>query len=122
MRDYIHVMDLADAHVRALRYLIDGGETTAINLGTGTGTTVRELLQAIEAVTGRPFPVEVVERRPGDAPTLVADNARARETLGWTPTRTLSDIVRSAWCWHQAERDRPPVQRNAAASEAIIPS
>lgn len=106
VRDYIHVMDLADAHVRALRYLLDGGETTAINLGTGTGTTVKELVETIRRTTNRPFPVEVVERRPGDAPCLVANNTRAREVLGWTPTRTLDDIVRTAWRWHAAEIER----------------
>ncbi len=120
VRDYIHVMDLADAHVRALTYLLNGGDTTVVNLGTGVGTTVRELLSAIETVTGRPFPVEITGRRPGDAETLVADNGRARELLGWAPARTLEDIIRSAWTWHRAERDRPESVRNAAASEAII--
>lgn len=105
VRDYIHVMDLADAHVRALKYLLEGGETTVFNLGTGTGTTVRELIDTIRRTTNRPFPVEVAARRQGDAPVLVADNARAREVLGWRPTRTLDDIVRTAWRWHAAERD-----------------
>ena len=86
--------------------LLDGGETTAINLGTGTGTTVKELVETIRRTTNRPFPVEVVERRPGDAPCLVANNTRAREVLGWTPTRTLDDIVRTAWRWHAAEIER----------------
>ena len=106
VRDYVHVTDLADAHVRALTYLLDGGETTAFNLGSGTGTTVRELVDAVRRTTNLPFPVEVAGRRTGDAPCLVADNARARQVLGWTPTRTLDDIVRSAWRWHAAERDR----------------
>ncbi|VXC02463.1 UDP-glucose 4-epimerase GalE [Brevundimonas sp. G8] len=105
MRDYVHVMDLADAHVRALKYLLDGGETTVFNLGAGTGTTVRELIDTIRCTTNRPFPVETAPRRPGDAPCLVADNSRAREVLGWRPTRTLDDIVRTAWRWHAAERD-----------------
>ena len=122
VRDYIHVMDLADAHVRALRYLLAGGQTTAVNLGTGTGTTVRELLSAIETETGRPFPVEVTGRRAGDAASLVALNDKARDLLGWTPARTLSEIVRSAWAWHVAEIDRPDTRRNANASEAIIPA
>jgi UDP-glucose 4-epimerase len=106
VRDYIHVLDLADAHVRALRYLLDGGETTAFNLGTGTGTTVSELIDTIRRTTNKPFPVEVVARREGDAPCLVADNRRAREVLGWRPTRSLDDIVRSAWRWHAAEGER----------------
>jgi UDP-glucose 4-epimerase len=106
VRDYVHVMDLADAHVRALRYLLEGGATTAINLGTGTGTTVKELVETIQRITNRPFPVDVVERRSGDAPCLVADNSRAREVLGWTPKRNLDDIVRTAWRWHAAEATR----------------
>lgn len=106
VRDYIHVMDLADGHVRALKYLLDGGETTVFNLGTGTGTTVKELIEAIRRTTNKPFEVEVVARRPGDAPSLVANNSRAREVLGWRPTRTLDDIVRSAWRWHAAEQAR----------------
>lgn len=105
VRDYVHVMDLADAHVRALKYLLDGGETTVFNLGTGTGTTVSELIDTIRRTTNRPFPVEIAPRRPGDAPCLVADNSRAREVLGWRPTRTLDDIVRTAWRWHAAERE-----------------
>ena len=108
VRDYIHVMDLADAHVRALKYLLDGGETTVFNLGTGTGTTVKELIDTIRRTTNQPFPVETVGRRAGDAPCLVANNSRAREVLGWAPTRTLDDIVRTAWRWHAAERDRRP--------------
>jgi UDP-glucose 4-epimerase len=106
VRDYIHVMDLADAHVRALKYLLAGGETTVFNLGTGTGTTVKELIDTIRRTTNQPFPVEMAPRRAGDAPCLVANNSRAREVLGWAPTRTLDDIVRTAWRWHAAERDR----------------
>jgi UDP-glucose 4-epimerase len=100
VRDYIHVLDLADAHVRAVDYLLKGGETVELNLGTGTGTTVKELLAAISAVSGRPFPVEYVGRRDGDSTSLVADNARAREVLGWQPRFNLEEIIRSAWHWH----------------------
>ena len=85
VRDFVHVMDLADAHSRAVRYLLDGGDSVALNLGTGDGTTVRELLATIERVSGRRFPVEYVERREGDSPALVADNAKAKSVLGWTP-------------------------------------
>lgn len=106
VRDYIHVLDLADAHVRALRYLLDGGETTAINLGTGVGTSVKELISAVQRTTNQWFATETVGRRPGDAPCLVADDSRARELLGWAPRRTLDEIVQSAWRWHAAERDR----------------
>jgi len=100
VRDYIHVLDLADAHVRAVEYLLKGGDSVALNLGTGTGTTVRELLGAIEEVSNRPFPVEYIGRREGDSHTLVANNDKARDVLGWVPQYDLSEIIRSAWNWH----------------------
>ncbi|NEJ69984.1 UDP-glucose 4-epimerase GalE [Rhizobium phaseoli] len=100
VRDYIHVLDLADAHVRAVEYLLKGGDSVALNLGTGTGTTVRELLGAIEDVSNRPFPVEYIGRREGDSHTLVANNDKARDVLGWVPQYDLSEIIRSAWNWH----------------------
>ena len=100
VRDYIHVLDLADAHVAALKRLLDGGGSEVFNLGTGTGTTVRELIDAIRRITGRPFEVTETGRRPGDAPVLVADNKKARETLGWSPRYGLDDIVAHAWDWH----------------------
>jgi UDP-glucose 4-epimerase len=100
VRDYIHVLDLADAHVRAVQYLLDGGDSVALNLGTGTGTTVKELLSAIEDVTQKPFPVEYVGRREGDSTTLVANNDKAKAVLGWVPQYNLSQIIQSAWDWH----------------------
>ncbi|AVA23568.1 MULTISPECIES: UDP-glucose 4-epimerase GalE [unclassified Rhizobium] len=100
VRDYIHVLDLADAHVRAVEYLLRGGESVALNLGTGTGTTVKELLSTIETVSNRPFPVEYVGRREGDSTTLVANNDKARDILGWSPKYDLSRIIESAWNWH----------------------
>lgn len=100
VRDYIHVLDLADAHVRAVEYLLKGGESIALNLGTGTGTTVKELLGAIEDVSQRPFPVEYIGRREGDSHTLVANNDKARDVLGWVPQYNLSQIIQSAWNWH----------------------
>ncbi|MFC5756401.1 UDP-glucose 4-epimerase GalE [Rhizobium sp. GCM10022189] len=100
VRDYIHVLDLADAHVRAVQYLLDGGSSVALNLGTGTGTTVKELLGAIEDVSSKPFPVEYIGRREGDSHTLVANNDRARDVLGWVPQYDLSQIIQSAWNWH----------------------
>ncbi|XAZ23394.1 UDP-glucose 4-epimerase GalE [Sinorhizobium sp. B11] len=100
VRDYIHVLDLADAHVRAVQYLLDGGESVALNLGTGTGTTVKELLGAIEDVSRKPFPVEYIGRREGDSHTLVANNDKARDVLGWVPQYDLSRIIQSAWNWH----------------------
>ncbi|MDK4706471.1 UDP-glucose 4-epimerase GalE [Rhizobium sp. CNPSo 4062] len=100
VRDYIHVLDLADAHVRAVEYLLDGGDSVALNLGTGTGTTVKELLGTIETVSNRPFPVEYVGRREGDSTTLVANNDKARDILGWSPQYDLTEIIQSAWNWH----------------------
>ncbi len=100
VRDYIHVLDLADAHVRAVEYLLDGGDSVALNLGTGTGTTVKELLGTIETVSNRPFPVEYVGRREGDSTTLVANNDKARDILGWSPKYDLTEIIQSAWNWH----------------------
>lgn len=100
VRDYIHILDLADAHVRAVDYLLAGGDTVELNLGTGTGTTVKELLDAITEVSGKPFPVEYTDRREGDSTTLVADNRLAKEILGWEPKYSLTDIIRSAWKWH----------------------
>ncbi|MDO9248152.1 MAG: GDP-mannose 4,6-dehydratase, partial [Phenylobacterium sp.] len=106
VRDYIHVLDLADAHVLALRHLLAGGGSDVFNLGTGTGTSVRELVAAIQAVAGGGFDAQTAPRRPGDAPALVADNRKAREVLGWSPRYRLNDIIESAWRWHQAESAR----------------
>ena len=100
VRDYIHIFDLADAHVRAVDYLLGGGETVELNLGTGTGTTVKELLDTISEVSGKPFPVEYTGRREGDSTTLVANNQKARDVLGWEPKHTLNEIIKSAWDWH----------------------
>ena len=100
VRDYIHVLDLADAHVRAVDYLLAGGESVQLNLGTGTGTTVKELLGAIADVSKRPFPVEYTGPREGDSTTLVANNDKAREVLGWVPRYDLEQIIQSAWNWH----------------------
>jgi UDP-glucose 4-epimerase len=86
--------------VRAVQYLLDGGDSVALNLGTGTGTTVKELLSAIEDVTRQPFPVEYAGRREGDSTTLVANNDKAKAVLGWVPQYDLSQIIQSAWKWH----------------------
>ncbi|HEY3917506.1 MAG TPA: UDP-glucose 4-epimerase GalE [Stellaceae bacterium] len=102
IRDYIHVQDLADAHVRALRYLEDGGESCALNLGTGHGHSVRETIDAARRVTGRAIPSRDSARRPGDPPVLVADPSRARATLGWIPALgALDQIIGTAWAWHE---------------------
>jgi len=100
IRDYIHVDDLAGAHVAALRYLQEGGESDAFNLGTGTGHSVREVIRAIEATGSRPVPVKEVARRPGDPAELVADAAKAGAVLGWRAEHSdLKTIVESAWRW-----------------------
>jgi UDP-glucose 4-epimerase len=106
VRDYIHVLDLADAHVLALRKLLAGGASDIFNLGTGTGTSVLELLEAIRWVSGSNFDPEKAPRRQGDAPVLVADNRKAREELGWTPQYDLRAIVQTAWRWHETENAR----------------
>ena len=100
IRDYIHVMDLADAHWLALEYLAAGGRSTAFNLGNGDGYSVQQVIDVARQVTGRAIPVQEGPRRAGDPARLVADAARAREVLGWRPHRTgLVDIVRDAWHW-----------------------
>lgn len=101
IRDYVHVTDLAAAHVQGLEKLLDGSiSSQALNLGTGEGASVREVIDVARAVTGREFKVIESARRPGDPPELVAAANRARQALGWTPTRSgLSDIVGSAWDW-----------------------
>jgi UDP-arabinose 4-epimerase len=100
VRDYIHVSDLAEAHVSALRYLHAGGTSTALNLGTGNGHSVAEVIRIAERVTGSKIPQRVTNRRPGDPPVLVADPSRAAKILGWEPQlSSLENIVSSAWAW-----------------------
>jgi UDP-glucose 4-epimerase len=102
IRDYIHVCDLATAHVAALRYLLDGGETVALNLGTGKGHSVLEIIESVGRVTGRDLPVRHGARRPGDPPVLVADPAKARRLIGFAAGWTeLDRVVESAWRWHR---------------------
>lgn len=100
VRDYVHVLDLADAHVRAIERLVGGGDSFAANLGTGDGVTVLELLAAIERVTGRAPPLKRALRREGDSPALVADNSWARRELGWAPRRGIDEVIAHAWQWH----------------------
>lgn len=101
IRDYIHVTDLAEAHVAALRALLAGAQSRAYNLGTGMGYSVRQVLETIEKVTGRPVPHDVGPRRPGDPAELVADPSAAGRDLGWSPRKSdLDSIVGTAWAWH----------------------
>jgi UDP-glucose-4-epimerase GalE len=99
VRDYVHVNDLADAHVRALQHLEKGGDSLAVNLGTGRGNSVLEVIHAAESATGRPVRRTIEPRRPGDPPVLVADPAKAQRVLGWTAQRNLADIVSTARIW-----------------------
>jgi UDP-glucose-4-epimerase GalE len=101
VRDYIHVNDLADAHIRALDYMAGGGNSEKFNLGVGQGYSVREVLSCVERVGGKPVPAQVAPRREGDPPVLVANAARAARVLGWTPRfDTLESIIHTAWRWH----------------------
>jgi UDP-glucose 4-epimerase len=102
VRDYIHVTDLADAHVLALQHLERGGASAALNLATGKGYSVREVIAAAERVTQHRIPRREAARRPGDPPALVADAGRARTLLGWTPRHSdLDTILATAWAWHR---------------------
>lgn len=103
VRDYIHVVDLAEAHLAALEYLGAGGESGAFNLGTGRGYSVAEVIAEAERVAGREVPTAEGPRREGDPPALVADPSRAHERLGWRPTRSsLGQILEDAWRFHSA--------------------
>ena len=105
IRDYIHVADLADAHIRALERLESQDGFDAFNLGNGDGYSIRQVIAAVERVSGRPTPFVIAARRPGDAPALVADSAKAKAILGWRPALTsLDDIVGSAWKWSGVRR------------------
>ncbi len=101
VRDYINVEDLAKAHLLALKYLLNGGQTNFFNLGTNEGNSVKEVFDACEKVTGKNIPVEVQERRAGDPATLIADNRKAKEVLGWTPEKTLEDSIKTAYAWEE---------------------
>jgi UDP-glucose 4-epimerase len=102
VRDYIHVADLAEAHVAALEHLLRGGASNAFNVGTGSGHTVMEVIRVVEEVTGKRVPYEIAARREGDANELVADSTKLRRTLGWQPKRSdLREIVRDAWSYFQ---------------------
>ncbi len=104
IRDYIHVNDLADAHLKALEYLNDGNESTAINLGTGSGYSVLEIIKEVEKIAGISVKYEIVERREGDPAVLVADNKKAKKLLGWSPQNKLSDIILNSLNWHKSPK------------------
>ena len=101
IRDYIHVTDLAEAHILAVEYLMKGGESNVFNLGNGVGYSVREVVETARKVTGHPIPAVEIPRRAGDPARLVASGEKAKTVLGWEPKITsLEDIIRSAWVWH----------------------
>jgi UDP-glucose-4-epimerase GalE len=104
VRDYVHVEDLAAAHVAAVDYLQCGGENVTLNLGTGRGSSVLEVLRATERVHGAPVPHEIVARRPGDPAVVYADSSRAEHVLGWRAVRGLDQIIESAYRWHASGR------------------
>ena len=102
VRDYIHVNDLADAHVLGLKYLLSGGESEVFNLGNGNGFSVREVIETAREVTGLEIPAQESDRRPGDAPILVGSSDKVRSLLGWNPQYAdLKQIISHAWQWHQ---------------------
>jgi UDP-glucose-4-epimerase GalE len=102
VRDYIHVADLADAHVRALKYLLSGGKTCALNLANAHGYSVMDVIQTAERVCGKPIKIEMASRRAGDPPVLIGSSDRAREVLGWKPVRSALEVqIADAWNWMQ---------------------
>ncbi|HTW31305.1 MAG TPA: UDP-glucose 4-epimerase GalE [Candidatus Sulfotelmatobacter sp.] len=105
IRDYIHVNDLASVHVKALEHLAAGKDSFAVNVGTGKGESVQEVIAAVEKVTGKPVPRKMVPRRAGDPPALVANPAKVQALLGWKATRDLNDIVTTAWNWMEQRRE-----------------
>lgn len=106
IRDYIHVSDLADAHLRAVEHLLNGGSSDVFNLGNGQGFSVKEVIAKVKEVTGIDFPVVVQPRRSGDPAVLIASSEKARTVLGWTPSHSdLGNIIQSAWQWHQSHPD-----------------
>jgi UDP-glucose 4-epimerase len=108
VRDYIHVTDLAQAHVQGLEYLLKGGDTNIFNLGNGNGFSVREVIEVARQVTQREIKAIECDRRPGDPPALVGSSEKARTLLGWNPQYAdLQDIIRHAWNWHQTRHSNP---------------
>lgn len=105
IRDYIHVLDLCEAHVLALEYLFAGNKSDIFNLGSGEGFSVLEMIEAARKVTGHPILCEVAPRRAGDPAVLIASSDKARKVLGWKPTReNIEVMIRDAWCWEQNKR------------------
>ncbi len=113
VRDYVHVSDLADAHVLALQKLMSKNESFTLNLGTGTGSSVLQIIEAVETFSGKKIAVRLEAARPGEPHTLLADGARARTELGWNPSRSgLKNIVETAWKWHSLLAEQSPIVRS----------
>jgi UDP-glucose 4-epimerase len=106
IRDFIHVSDLADAHVLGLKYLLQGGDTQVFNLGNGNGFSIKQVIETAREVTGREIKVQECDRRPGDPPVLSGSSDKARRILGWNPQFSdLSEILAHAWQWHQQRHE-----------------
>jgi len=104
VRDYIHINDLADAHLKAIEFLLNNNRSEIINLGTGNGYSVMEIINKTKEITGKNFQVEVVKRRPGDPAKLIADNKKASSLLNWSPKYGLTEIIESAYNWHKNQK------------------
>lgn len=117
IRDYIHVMDLADAHIKALEYMRAGGGSEVYNLGTGRGSSVQQIINLAQRVADKPIPVEYTARRPGDPAAIWADSSKAQSLLGWQPCYGLEEIVASAWRWHSTH---PYGYSDAPSSPAVV--
>ena len=101
IRDYIHVMDLADAHIKAMNYLDKEKSSDAFNLGSSLGYSVKEIIGRVEEITGKKIPIEISERREGDPPILISSSEKAKSVLGWNSRYSLDEIIDSAWKWHK---------------------
>lgn len=122
VRDYVHVADLAAAHVLAVRSLLGGGQSQAVNLGTGSGFSVKQVIETSEQVTGRKINAKVGPRRPGDPPILIADHGSARAALGWVPQRgSLRTQIEDAWRWHQSHFRKHSAITAPSAEETFAP-
>lgn len=112
VRDYVHVLDLADAHVKALRYLFDKKTSLQANLGTGRGYSVKEIIDAVQVFSGKEFPLQILPRLAHDSPILVADPSLAKEKLQWEPHHSdLPTIISTAWRWQEVLAQRSPTRR-----------
>ena len=103
IRDFVHVNDLAQVHMKGVERLFNGKESEVFNLGTGKGDSVKEIIDTAKEITGIDFKVEETDRRPGDPAMLIADSSKARKILNWNPQYNLYDIIKTAWNWHKID-------------------